>query len=119
MAYDADLAERIRGHIGEAPDLTEQKMFGGLAFLMAGNMAVSASGRGGILVRVDPAESDVLLATTAATLMVMGGRSMDGWLHVAADEIGTEEQLGPWVERGVAYARSLGPKDKKTKKTKK
>ena len=108
MAYDEALAERIRRRIGG--DATEQKMFGGLAFLVGGNMAVAASGQGGLLVRVDPAESEELVASTPATLMEMGGRSMTGWLRVASEDVQTDEALAEWVDRGVTYARSLPPK---------
>ena len=108
MAYDEALAGRIRNRIGS--DATEKKMFGGLAFLVRGNMAVGASGQGGLLVRVDPAESDELVASTPATLMEMGVRSMAGWLRVASDDVETDEALAEWVDRGVSYARSLPPK---------
>lgn len=110
MAYDEELAERIRQLIGSDPDLTEKKMFGGLAFLIRGNMAIAASGEGGALVRVDPAQSGSLLATTKATLMQMRGRDMPGWLRVSSDDLRTTEQLAPWVEIGTGYARSLPPK---------
>jgi hypothetical protein len=110
MAYDEVLAERIRGLIGPDPELTEKKMFGGLAFLIRGHMAISASGQGGVLVRVAPEQTDELVATTAATVAVMQGREMPGWLRVAADRVGTDEHLSPWVETGIAYARSLPPK---------
>src|SRR6476646_4454036 len=82
MAYDEALAGRIRDLVGDEPNLTEQKMFGGLAFLIGGNMAVAASGQGGVLVRVDPAESDALVTTTNAQLMEMRGKQMPGWLRV-------------------------------------
>ena len=110
MAYDEKLADRIRELIGGESDLTEQKMFGGLAFLIGGNMAVAASGQGGALVRVDPAESDTLVATTNARLMEMRGREMQGWLRVDPDDLRTKRQLAKWVELGTAYARSLPPK---------
>ena len=110
MAYDEALAERIRALTDDEPGLTEKQMFGGLAFLVGGNMAVGASGQGGLLVRVDPDETDSLLETTAAEPMVMRGRSMAGWVRVAADDVATDAELGPWVERGVAFARSLPPK---------
>jgi TfoX/Sxy family transcriptional regulator of competence genes len=114
MAYDQELADRIRLLIGGDPALiatvTEKKMFGGLAFLIGGNMAIAASGEGGVLVRVDPAESDRLVETTSATTAVMGGRPMTGWLRVGAAEVDTDAGLVPWVERGTAYARSLPPK---------
>jgi TfoX/Sxy family transcriptional regulator of competence genes len=110
VAYDEDLADRIRELIGPDPDLTEKKMFGGLAFLIRGNMAVAASGQGGILVRVDPDQSDRLLATTKAHPMEMRGRQMQGWIRVASEDLRTERQLAAWVERGTAYARSLPAK---------
>jgi TfoX/Sxy family transcriptional regulator of competence genes len=110
VAYDEELADRIRKLIGSEPDLTEQKMFGGLAFLIGGNMAVAASGQGGLLVRVDPAESDRLVATTNARVMEMRGRQMRGWLRVDAEDVRTERQLARWVELGTAYARSLPAK---------
>ena len=110
MAYDEELADRIRELVGSTSDLTEQKMFGGLAFLVGGNMAVAASGQGGILVRVDPSESDALVATTNARLMEMGGRRMRGWLRVDSDELRTKRQLAKWVELGTTYARSLPAK---------
>ncbi|HEY2549123.1 MAG TPA: TfoX/Sxy family protein [Streptosporangiaceae bacterium] len=110
MAYDEALAARIRLLIGEAPELTERKMFGGLAFLIRGNMAIAASGQGGAMVRVDPAQSDSLLETTSATLMNMRGRDMPGWLRVSSDDLRTEEQLASWVDIGTGYARTLPPK---------
>ena len=110
MAYDEELAERIRSLLGDRPDLTEQKMFGGLAFLVGGNMAIAASGQGGILVRVDPEESDELVATTPAEMMEMRGRSMAGWLRLDAPHIAEDASLAGWVERGTAYAASLPPK---------
>jgi TfoX/Sxy family transcriptional regulator of competence genes len=110
VAYDEKLAGRIRELLGGEPDLTEQKMFGGLAFLIGGNMAVAASGQGGVLVRVDPAESDTLVATTNARLMEMRGRSMRGWLRVDPDDLRTKRQLAEWVELGATYARSLPAK---------
>jgi hypothetical protein len=110
MAYDEALAARIRDRIGAAPDLAEKTMFGGLAFLIGGNMAVAASGQGGIMVRVDPAESDALVGATPATPMEMRGRQMAGWLRLASDDVASDPALAEWVERGVAYARSLPPK---------
>ena len=110
MAYDEALAERIRELLGSEPDLLEKKMFGGLAFLVGGNMAVAASGQGGVLVRVDPAESDTLVATTNARPMEMRGREMKGWLRVDSEDVGTERELARWVELGVTYARSLPAK---------
>jgi TfoX/Sxy family transcriptional regulator of competence genes len=113
MAYDEDLANRIRELVGGEARLTEQKMFGGLAFLIGGNMAVGVSGQGGLLVRVDPAASDKLVATTKAEPMVMRDRPMHGWLRVAAADVRTKRQLATWVDRGVSYARSLPVKQKK------
>ena len=110
MAYDEDLAERIRELVGLERRVTEKKMFGGLAFLIAGNMAVAASGQGGVLVRVDPAESDRLLATTKARLMEMGGRTMSGWLRLESQDVRTKRQLAKWVGLGVTYAKSLPSK---------
>jgi len=110
MAYDDQLAARIRELVADEPGLTEQKMFGGLAFLIGGNMSVAASGEGGILVRVDPEQSDELVAKTAARPMEMRGREMRGWLRVGPDAVRTKRELRMWVERGTAYARSLPPK---------
>lgn len=110
MPYDEKLAVRIRELVADEPGLTEQKMFGGLAFLLGGNMAVAASGEGGILVRVDPEQSDELVATTSARPMEMRGREMRGWLRVGTDDVSTKRELARWVELGTAYARSLPPK---------
>ena len=107
MAYDENLADRIRELIVGEPDLTEKKMFGGLAFLIGGNMAVAASGQGGVMVRVDPADSDRLVATSSARLAEMRGRPMQGWLRVDAEHVRTRRQLAKWVEVGTTYARSL------------
>jgi len=110
MAYDEALAARIREHVAGEP-VEEKKMFGGLAFLLGGHMAVAASGQGGLMVRVEPAETATLLAEPGAAPMEMGGRGpMDGWLRVSADAVTEEEALDRWVERGLAYARSLPPK---------
>ncbi len=113
MAYDADLAERIRDLLAAEPELTERKMFGGLAFLLDGHMAVAASGSGGILARVDPDEVDHLLATTDASQTEMGGRTMTGWLDVPAASLRTERQLQSWLDRGTEIAKSLPPKSPK------
>jgi hypothetical protein len=109
VAYDEELAERIRTQLGD--EANEQKMFGGLAFLIGGNMAIAASGQGGILVRVDPDETDTLVATTPAHVMEMRGREMRGWLRVDADDVRGEPELARWVELGSSYARSLPAKD--------
>jgi TfoX/Sxy family transcriptional regulator of competence genes len=107
MAYDEDLANRIRELVSSEPGLTEKQMFGGLAFLINGNMSVSASGRGGLLLRVDPDETDALVSKPHARRFEMRGREMDGWLRVDAEGVKTKRQLEAWVKRGVAYARSL------------
>jgi TfoX/Sxy family transcriptional regulator of competence genes len=107
VVYDEELADRIRELVAGESGLTEKKMFGGLAFLIGGNMAVAASGQGGLLVRVEPAQSDKLVATTSARLMEMRGRSMQGWLRVDAEDVRTKRQLVKWVERGTTYAGSL------------
>ena len=110
MAYDEDLANRIRELVAGERGVTEKKMFGGLAFLIGGNMAVAASGQGGLLVRVDPDDTEKLIAGPHASRMEMRGRQMDGWLRVDDDGVKTKRQLEPWVKVGVAYARSLPPK---------
>jgi TfoX/Sxy family transcriptional regulator of competence genes len=110
VAYDEDLANRIRELIAGEPDVSEQKMFGGLAFLVGGNMSVAASGQGGLIVRVDPEDTDGFLAKPHAQRFVMRGRAMQGWLRVDDEGLRTKRQLEPWVRRGVAYARSLPSK---------
>ena len=109
MAYDEDLADRIRAALDGVP-VTEKKMFGGLAFLVGGNMSVAASGQGGLMVRVDPEQTGTLLREPGAAEFEMGGRgAMKGWLRVNADVL-DDDTLQAWVDRGVAYARSLPPK---------
>jgi TfoX/Sxy family transcriptional regulator of competence genes len=110
VAYDEDLANRIRELIAGEAGVTEKKMFGGLAFLIGGNMAVAASGQGGLMVRVDPEETDELVTKPHAAPMVMRGREMQGWLRVDEEGVRTRRQLEPWVTRGVGYARSLPSK---------
>jgi TfoX/Sxy family transcriptional regulator of competence genes len=112
MPYDEDLANRIRELVSGEAGLSEKKMFGGLAFLINGHMSVSASGKGGLLLHVDPDETDALLAKPHAQPFEMRGRTMDGWVRVEADGVKTKRQLERWVERGVSYARSLPPKGK-------
>ena len=107
MAYDEDLADRIRVLVATEHGVSEKKMFGGLAFLVGGNMAIAASGQGGVLVRVDPEESDTLVRTTKAEVAVMRGRAMPGWLRVAGADVGTKPQLAKWVTLGTGYARSV------------
>ncbi|HEY2803713.1 MAG TPA: TfoX/Sxy family protein [Actinomycetota bacterium] len=110
MAYDEDLADRIRELLAGQRGLTEKKMFGGLAFMIRGNMAVAASGQGGILVRVDPEQSSKLVSTTKAEPMLMRGRAMEGWLRVDSRGVRDKRSLARWVDRGVSYARSLPAK---------
>lgn len=115
MAYDEELAARIRAILGDRANLTEQKMFGGLAFLIGGKMAVAASGQGGIMVRTDPTQSEQLIRTRSAEPMEMRGRLMTGWLRIAADAVRADPALAEWVERGVAYATSLPVKASKSR----
>jgi TfoX/Sxy family transcriptional regulator of competence genes len=110
MAYDEDLANRIRELVQAEEGVTEKRMFGGLAFLIDGNMSVSASGQGGLLLRVDPAETEALLSKPHAGPFEMRGRVMQGWLRVDAEGLRTKRQLERWVARGIAYARSLPSK---------
>jgi TfoX/Sxy family transcriptional regulator of competence genes len=110
MAYEEDLADRIRELLGGERRLTEKKMFGGLGFLIGGNMAIAASGQGGLLVRVDPVQSEKLVATSNARPMEMRGRQMQGWLRVDTEDVPTKRQLARWVRIGAEYARSLPPK---------
>jgi hypothetical protein len=116
MAYDEDLASRIRGLIGLDPELTEKKMFGGLAFLIRGHMAISASGQGGVLVHVDPGRSADLAATTGVTVAMMQGREMPGWLRVGPADLASDDDLSRWVDIGIGYARSLPPKQPASRK---
>jgi len=110
MAYDRDLANRLREQLAGEDGVSEKAMFGGLAFLVGGHMAVAASGQGGLLVRVSPEASDEALSRPHATPMEMRGRTMAGWVRVAPEGVRTARQLAPWVRRGVGYARSLPPK---------
>ena len=110
MAYDEDLAERLREILAAEPGLRERRMFGGLAFLINGHLAVSASGRGGLLLRVDPARTDELVAPPRIGRFEMRGREMDGWLRVDAEAVGTDADLERWTALGVDYAKSLPPK---------
>jgi TfoX/Sxy family transcriptional regulator of competence genes len=109
VPYDRDLAARIRELIGDER-VTEKAMFGGIAFLIGGNMAIAASGQGGILVRVDPRGSERIQASSTAVPMEMRGRPMAGWLRVGADDVRTKRQLERWVRLGVGYARTLPAK---------
>ena len=109
MAYDEELAERIRGLLPDVP-VAEQKMFGGLAFLLGGHMSVVASGKGGLMLRCDPADTDRLVAEPGASRMVMRGKEMDGWLRVTSAAVADDDDLQRWVAVGTTYARSLPPK---------
>ena len=110
MAYDEELARRIRALVAGEAGLTEQKMFGGLGFMVGGNMAVAASGQGGMLVRVDLEESSSLVESTPAYTMVMRGRPMNGWLRLDSPDVAGDPELAEWVGRGIAFARSLPEK---------
>jgi TfoX-like protein len=110
MAYDEDLANRIRELLADETGVVEKKIFGGLAFLTGGHMSVSASGRGGLLLRCDPDQTDALVAKPHAARFEMRGREMDGWLRVDPEGLGTKRELRRWVNVGVKYARSLPPK---------
>jgi hypothetical protein len=110
MAYDEDLANRLRELLADEDAISERKMFGGLAFLLHGNMTVSASGQGGLLARIDPADTDAALARPHVTRMEMAGRSMDGWIRVAPEGLKTKRQLSAWVDRSLAFVRTLPPK---------
>ena len=110
MAYDEDLANRIRELTSVEPNVEEKRMFGGLAFLVNGNMSVAASGRGGLMVRVPPDETETLLRREHVEPMVMAGRETRGWLRISDDGVRTKRQLQSWVTRGIDYAKSLPPK---------
>jgi hypothetical protein len=112
VAYDEDLADRIRALLATDHDVVEKKMFGGLAFLIGGNMSVSASGQGGMLLRCDPDETDALVGEPHAARFEMRGRAMDGWLRVESEGLEGDAELERWVGVGVNYARSLPPKPK-------
>ena len=110
MAYDEELAERLRAVLARENGLTEKRMFGGLAFLLGGHMAVAASDKGGLLLRCDPAATEALIAKPGASRFVMRGKEMDGWLYVAADAVADDAKLRRWVSHGVDYVRALPPK---------
>jgi TfoX/Sxy family transcriptional regulator of competence genes len=110
MAYDEELANRIRTEIQGVDNVTEMRMFGGLAFLVGGNMAVAASSQGGLLLRVEPEETDALAAEPHTDRFVMRGREMNGWLRVEPEGVDSDEDLSRWVDVGVRYASSLPPK---------
>ena len=110
MAYDEDLANRLRELLAGEDGITEMKMFGGLAFLLNGHMSVSASGQGGVLARIDPEETEAVLKRPNVSLMEMRGRTMDGWVRVAPEGVKTKRQLQGWVDRSVGYVKRLPPK---------
>jgi len=109
MVYDAGLADRMREELASEPAVTEKRMFGGLAFLVSGHMAVCAT-NGGLMVRIDPTQGDALLTDPRASRMVMQGRELSGWLVVDLDESATDEELKRWISHGVDYVKSLPPK---------
>jgi TfoX/Sxy family transcriptional regulator of competence genes len=109
VAYDHGLADEVRAHLGPRPDLTEREMFGGIAFMLKGNMAVGVSGDE-LMVRVGKEGHDAAISLPGARVFDMASRPMKGWILVSAEAMGTEDDLGSWVERGVAYAESLPPK---------
>src|SRR4051794_11522434 len=117
MAYDEALADRLRALLGGEDGVTEQAMFGGLAFLIGGHMAVAASGQGGLMLRVAPEETAALVSKPHAQAFVMRGKELDGWLRVDAEGVATKRQLERWVGRGVTYARSLPPKPEKRRQS--
>ena len=110
MAYDDELANRIRAVVQSEPGLSEQRMFGGLAFLVHGNMAASASSQGGLLLRIDPAQAESLVDQRHVRRFEMRGREMDGWLRVEVELFESDDELRRWVDHGLTYARSLAPK---------
>ena len=110
MAYDEDLANRVRELVADEPGLSEQRMFGGLAFMIGGHMCVGVSGQGGLMVRLHPDESEALVGKPHARPFEMRGRELRGWLRVDPEGVRTKRQLEPWVRRGVAYVRTLAPK---------
>jgi hypothetical protein len=110
MAYDEDLANRLRELLADEDGVTEKKMFGGLSFLVHGNMSVAASGKGGLLARIDPGQTDAALARPHVSRMEMRGRSMDGWIRVAPEGVRTKRQLQSWVNRSLGYVRTLPAK---------
>jgi TfoX/Sxy family transcriptional regulator of competence genes len=116
MAYEIELAERLREHLIGIGDVIEKKMFGGLAFLLGGHMCVVAMGAGGLMVRVDPATAGQLIDTSPAEPMVMRNREMRGWLRIQTADVPTDEDLGMWVARAVDYTLSLPPKQPKLPK---
>jgi TfoX/Sxy family transcriptional regulator of competence genes len=109
MAYDETLAARVRAHIGDHPALTERKMFGGVGFMLQGNMAVGVSGDE-LMVRLDPGTQEATMGRPGVRLFEMGGKTMNGWVLVAPASIASDDDLGSWIETGSSYALSLPPK---------
>lgn len=109
VAYDVELADRLRDLLAAEPEVVEKRMFGGLAFMVAGHMAVAATSHGVLMLRVDPAESEALVLEPGVRRMVMQGRELNGWLEVETDGA-SDEDLGRWVDLGVDHVRSLAPK---------
>ena len=116
MPYDPVLADRIRELIPFEADAAEKAMFGGLAFLVGGHLAVAASRDGGLMVRCDPAATDRLRRSKGTGPMVMRGSELDGWLRVDPDAVRTTRQLSRWVDIGVTYAESLPPRPAKERR---
>jgi TfoX/Sxy family transcriptional regulator of competence genes len=110
VAYDEELADRIRDLLAGERGVTEKRMFGGLAFLLDGKLAIAASGQGGVLARVDPAQTDRFARGAHVEPAVMRGRTMDGWLRVESAGVKTTRQLRTWVDRGIGYVRTLPAK---------
>ncbi len=110
MAYDEDLADRLRELLADEDKVTEKRMFGGLAFLLHGHMSVSASRTGGLLVRIDPADTDAALARRHVELMEVGGRKLEGWIIVAPEGLKTRRELAVWIKRSVVFVKTLAPK---------
>ncbi len=109
MAYDVELSDRLRAGLSTEPDVTEKRMFGGLAFMVAGHLAVAAGHHGGLLLRVDPTRQEAVLADPRVSSTVMGRRSMRGWLHVDVDDSVSEADLLAWLRQAVVFVRSLPP----------
>lgn len=115
MAVDSDLARRLREQLEGEPGLSEKRMFGGVAFLVGGAMAVCASHEGGLLLRVDAGQREALLAEPGVGAFVMQGRQMAGWLRVDAEAVEGDDDLERWIERGLAAARAAGPSKKRSR----
>ena len=117
MAYDEQLSNRIRDFLRGEWGVTEKRMFGGLAFLIGGNMAVCAISHGGVMLRIDPAETESLVRKPDVRRFEMRGRELDGWLHIAAEAVRHDDDLRGWVRRGTTFARTLPPKQPRRERT--